>query len=74
MDSPYLLDTDVIIDYIRDQPSAVTFFDGLTEQPLISSITVIELYTGVRDGRETDDLIDFVQFATVIPLDEAMAE
>ena len=45
-----VVDTDVLIDYLRDQPQAVVFLEG-TEQPLaISAITVAELHAGVRDG------------------------
>ena len=45
-----VVDTDVLIDYLRDQPQAVAFLEG-TEQPLaISTITVAELHAGVRDG------------------------
>jgi len=43
-----VVDTDVLIDYLRDQPQAVAFLES-TEQPLaISVITVSELYAGVR--------------------------
>ena len=47
-----VVDTDVLIDYLRDQPQAVAFLEG-TEQPLAASvITVAELYPGMRDGEE----------------------
>ena len=37
---PLLIDTDVLIDYLRDQPDAVAYLESLTEQILVSGITV----------------------------------
>jgi predicted nucleic acid-binding protein len=55
-----VVDTDVLIDYLRDQPQAVVFLEG-TEQPLaISAITVAELHANVRDGEEGRRLDAFV--------------
>jgi predicted nucleic acid-binding protein len=64
-----VVDTDVLIDYLRDQPQAVAFLEG-TEQPLATSaITVAELYAGVRDGEERRRLDAFVAAFEVLPLD-----
>ena len=46
-----LIDTDVLIDYLRDHAEAVSYLESLTEPLLISVITVAELYAGVREGR-----------------------
>ena len=51
-----MLDTDVVIDYLRRQPDAVRFVKGLADRPFISVVTVGELYAGVRDGRERSEL------------------
>ena len=72
-----VVDTDVLIDYLRDQPEAVAFLEG-TEQPLATSvITVAELYVGVRDGEERrrlDAFVDaFVEAFDVLALDRAPA-
>lgn len=37
-----LIDTDVLIDYLRGQRDAVAYLDGLHEELLISAITVAE--------------------------------
>ena len=64
-----VLDSDVLIDYLRDQPQAVAFMEG-TEQPLaISAFTIAELYAGVRDGEERQQLDSFVSAFTVLPLE-----
>lgn len=69
-----LVDTDVLIDYLRDQPEAVAFLEN-TEQPLATSvITVAELYAGVRDGEERQRLDVFVEAFAVLTLDREPAQ
>lgn len=64
-----VVDTDVLIDYLRDHPLAVAFLEG-TQQPLCTSvITVAELYAGVRDGEERQRLDAFVAAFEVLALD-----
>ena len=38
-----LLDTDILIDYLRDYIDAVAYLEGLSEPLLVSAITVAEL-------------------------------
>ena len=45
-----IIDTDVAIDYLRDRAEAVVYLDNLTDEQLLSAVTVAELYSGVRDG------------------------
>jgi predicted nucleic acid-binding protein len=73
MSALLVIDTDVLIDYLRDQPQAVTFLEG-AEQPLAASvITVAELYVGVRDGEERKMLDAFAGAFELIPLDKKAA-
>ena len=55
-----LIDTDVLIDYLRDKVEAVSYLESLSELLLISVITVAELYAGVRDGAERIKLDEFI--------------
>lgn len=50
MARPILLDTDVLIDYLRGRDQATTFVTGNSERILVSSIVVAELFAGVRGG------------------------
>ena len=69
-----VVDTDVLIDYLRDQPQAVAFLEG-TEQPLATSvITIAELYAGVRDGQERQRLDVFVAAFDVLDFDPQSAQ
>jgi len=52
MTDPVMLDTDIVIDYLRNLPDAIAFIQSLPSAPMLSVITVAELYRGVRDGKE----------------------
>ena len=70
----WVVDSDVLIDYLRDQPQAVAFLEG-SEQPLaMLVITAAELYAGVRDGEERQQLDTFIGAFTVLPLDRQPAQ
>jgi predicted nucleic acid-binding protein len=68
-----LLDTDVIIDYLRGVPEALTFLDNLKNPLLISAIAVAELYAGIRPGKETQKLQKFLTAFEIIPVDQVIA-
>jgi predicted nucleic acid-binding protein len=68
-----LLDTDVLIDYLRDRAEAITYLERLTEPLLISVITVAELYAGVRDGAERARLDEFIRAFAIIPVDREIS-
>ncbi len=67
MNNDLLIDTDVIIDYLKDQSQAVTYIEGLDVELLISSITVAELFAGVRDN-EKKKLVEFISVFRLIPV------
>lgn len=68
-----LIDTDVLIDYLKANSQAVDFLENLTQVLLISSITVAELYAGVREGKERTALDNFISVFEVVPIDEKIA-
>jgi len=47
--SPFLFDTNIVIDYSCDNPKAVEFVETQTVLPSVSVITVAEIIQGVRD-------------------------
>ena len=65
----YLLDTCILIDYFRGHTEAASFLDGLNAPPYLSSLTVAELYAGVREGKERSLLDALVSQFPVLPLD-----
>ncbi len=61
MVTPLLIDTDVLIDYLRDYPAAVSYVEAQQERFLVSVVTVAELYAGVREGEERARLEQFLR-------------
>lgn len=68
-----LIDTDVLIDYLRGRAEAVSYLENLTGQLLISAVTVAELYAGVREGAERVALEQFVSAFQMVPVDDVIA-
>ncbi|HZH31742.1 MAG TPA: type II toxin-antitoxin system VapC family toxin [Pyrinomonadaceae bacterium] len=68
-----LIDTDVLIDYLRGRAEAVSYLESLTEPLLISAMTVAELHAGVREGAERIALEQFLSVFTVIPVNDVIA-
>ncbi|MBM5817553.1 MAG: type II toxin-antitoxin system VapC family toxin [Cyanobacteria bacterium K_Offshore_surface_m2_239] len=68
-----VVDTDVLIDYLRDQSDAVAFLEGCTQPLALSVVSVAELYVGVRDGEERHRLDAFVAAFDALPLERKAA-
>jgi predicted nucleic acid-binding protein len=68
-----LLDTDILIDYLRGQADAVSFL-GKSTQPLrVSCVTVAELYVGVREGKEREVLDRFLSLLEILEINKESA-
>ncbi|MEK6323189.1 MAG: PIN domain-containing protein [Acidobacteriota bacterium] len=73
---PLLFDTDVLIDFLRKKPAARSFItDAWANRPALyySSITVVELYAGIRSGEETA-LKSLLSSMTSVFLTDSVAE
>ena len=68
-----LIDTDVLIDYLRARPESVAYLETLTQPLAISAVTVAELYAGVRDGTERVKLDNFIASFKVCAIDGEIA-
>jgi predicted nucleic acid-binding protein len=51
-----LLDTNILVDYIRHVPVATAWLRSLSESPSISVISLLELHVGARSQREERDI------------------
>jgi predicted nucleic acid-binding protein len=69
-----LIDTDVLIDYLRGVPAANAFLEQQSDDAAVSAITVAELFAGVRGQAETSLLKQFLRAFDVLVLDPATAE
>jgi predicted nucleic acid-binding protein len=63
-----LLDTSVLIDFLRGHPGAVGLIASLDEPPLSSEICRVELLQGPRPSEESDaaDLIALIEWIPVV--------
>jgi len=73
MPRPLLLDTDVLIEYLRGRSQAIEFLEGLTAEALVSSMTVAELFVGSRDAAERQVLDLFLHAFQVVPVTAGLA-
>lgn len=68
-----IIDTDVIIDYLRGYRSAVDYIEQLTEEPATSVVVVAELYAGVKDGTERTKLERLLSMTKMVQITAAIA-
>ena len=69
-----LVDTDILIDYFREYPQAVDFIETNIDRVMVSSISVAELYQGVRDGKEREALDAFMSAVSILSVDETIGK
>lgn len=69
-----LPDTDVLVDYFRGYPAAVSFIGKNASRIFLSAIVVTELYAGVRGPTEKETLDNFISLFRVVPVTAAIAK
>lgn len=68
-----LIDTDVLIEYLRGRDRAAKFLENLDGDLVISAISVAELFSGVKGSKETEALEQFLLVFQVVPIDDRLA-
>jgi predicted nucleic acid-binding protein len=68
-----LVDTDVMIDYLRGDARAVPLVKKHADRMALSSIVVAELYDGVKGEAELATLDDFISLFRVVPVTAEIA-
>ncbi len=74
MTASILLDTDVLVDFLRGHKKAVSFVKVHSTQIILSSIVVAELYAGVKGDVEQASLDDFVSLFRVVAVSAEIAK
>jgi predicted nucleic acid-binding protein len=74
MAESFLLDTDVLVDFLRGYSKAVTFVNANSTRIILPSIVVAELYAGVKGDSELTVLENFVSLFRVIPMTSEIAK
>jgi predicted nucleic acid-binding protein len=68
-----LVDTDVLIEYLRGRPEAAHWLESQEADLSISAISVAELFAGVRGEQEEQMLEEFLLALDVLPATEEVA-
>ena len=74
MPSSILVDTDVLVDFLRGHSKAVAFVSAHSARIILSSIVVAELYAGVKGNTEQTALDNFVSLFRVVPVSAKIAK
>jgi predicted nucleic acid-binding protein len=74
MPDSILVDTDVLVDFLRGHEKAVSFVNEFSSRIILSSIVVAELYAGVKGNTELTILENFISLFRVVPLTAEIAK
>jgi len=69
-----LIDTDVLIEYLRGRDRAVEYLEGLHADLYVSVVSIAELFAGVRGEEEEASLKQFLLTFTVLPVTQKVAQ
>ena len=69
-----IIDTDVLIDYLRGAPKAIEYLESTAGAQLrVSTLTLTELYVGAREGADRDALTRLEALFDPITVDRDIA-
>ena len=74
MPNAILVDTDVLIDFLRGNDKAISFIDEFSPHIILSPIVVAELYAGVKGTDELSVLDNFISLFRIVPIDSDIAK
>ena len=69
-----LVDTDVLVDFLRGHNKAVAFVKEFSSRIILSPLVVAELYAGVKGNTELAVLENFVSLFRIAPLTVEIAK
>jgi predicted nucleic acid-binding protein len=68
-----LLDTDVLVEYLRGRQEAIEYLEGLESDLFVSDVSVAELFSGGKGDQEERSLEQFLLAFTALPVTEGVA-
>ena len=69
-----LLDTDVLIDFLRGHPEAIQLLETSNHEFWISAVSVAEPYIEVRDGKDREVLDQLIGLLRVVEITTEIAQ
>ena len=73
MSREILVDTDVLIDFLRGYGPAVSFVDDHSDRIVLPAIVIAELYAGVKGDAEQTVLENLLSLLRVVPISDEIA-
>jgi predicted nucleic acid-binding protein len=73
MQRSLLVDTDVLVDFLRGQSMACALINDCSERIILSSIVAAELYAGVRGDKELATLDRLLSLFRIVPVSPEIA-
>lgn len=74
MSDSILVDTDVLVDFLRGYNTAAAFVNEFSSRFILSPIVVAELYAGVKGNAELAVLENFVSLFRIVPFTVEIAK
>ncbi|MBN1548505.1 MAG: type II toxin-antitoxin system VapC family toxin [Syntrophaceae bacterium] len=74
MPNSILVDTDVLVDFLRGHEKAIAFVNEFSPRIILSVIVVAELYAGVKGNSELTVLENFISLFRIVPLTAEIAK
>lgn len=68
-----LLDTNILVDFVRDRDAALNFLQTVGAKPSISVVTIMELVTGAKSRREELRISQIENMLRVFPVNPEIA-
>ena len=68
-----LVDTDVMVDFLRGHPKAVTLIHANSPRIILSGIAAAELYAGVKGEKELATLDSLLSLFRIVPVSPELA-
>ena len=69
-----LVDTCVVIDFLRGFPNSVEFFAEISTRPAISTITVAELFAGAKNKKKKEAVNLIIDTFEIIEVSQEIAK
>lgn len=69
-----LVDTDVLVDFLRGYPDAVRYVNNHADKIAISAISIAEIYAGVKGEKEKEELEAFLELFPILVVNDKIAK
>jgi predicted nucleic acid-binding protein len=69
-----LLDTNILIYFLKEERKALELIHRLAKPPLISSISILELYHGAKSLHDELDINELLDYGIIVSVDRTIAK